>query len=80
MCVNCMYSRLVRALLFKKSEFFVNPTRMSPDVLISDFGLLKIKEPPSVAVCLMTGITTDCSIIYEGVTGCPDNKKQSTKF
>lgn len=75
MCVNCVYSRLVRALLFEKSGFFVNPARVSPDVLISDFGRLKIKEPSSVAVCLMTGIITDCSIISEGVTGGPDNEK-----
>ena len=53
---------------------FVNTARVSLDVLISDFGRLKVKEPPSVAVCIMTGIISDCSIVSEGFTG-PENEK-----
>ena len=54
---------------------FVNPARVNPDVLVSDFGRLKIKEPSSIAVCIMTGIITDCAIVSEGFTGGPDNEK-----
>ena len=68
-------SRLVRALLFKKSGIFVNPARAAPDVFIADYGHLKLKEPSSVAVCIMTGIVTECAIISEGSTGAPDNEK-----
>lgn len=75
MCVNYLCSRLVRALLFTKSGMFVNPARVNPDVLVSDFGRLKIKEPSSIAVCIMTGIITDCAIVSEGFTGGPDNEK-----
>ena len=71
--VTC--SRLVRALLFTKSGFFVNPARAAPDVFIAEHGRLKLKEPSSVAVCIMTGIVTDCAIISEGCTGGPDNEK-----
>ena len=75
MCVNYLCSRLVRALLFTKSGMFVNPARVNPDVLVSDFGRLKIKEHSSIAVCIMTGIITDCAIVSEGFTGGPDNEK-----
>jgi hypothetical protein len=67
-------SRLVRALLFTRSGFFVNPARVAPDVFEAD-GRLKLKEPSSIAVCLMTGIVSDCAIVSEGFTGGPDNEK-----
>jgi hypothetical protein len=73
--LTCLYSRLVRALLFTKSGFFVNPARASPDEFIADAGRLKVKEPSSIAVCIMTGIVTECAIISEGSTGGPDNAK-----
>jgi hypothetical protein len=68
-------SHLVRALLFTKSGFFVNPARVSPDVFVAEAGRLKVKDPSSMAVCIMTGIITECSIISEGTTGGPDNEK-----
>ncbi|KAF8800969.1 hypothetical protein BYT27DRAFT_7245428 [Phlegmacium glaucopus] len=68
-------SRLVRALLFTKSGFFVNPARASPNVFVADAGRLKLKEPSSVAVCIMTGIVTECAVISDGYTGGPDNEK-----
>jgi hypothetical protein len=73
-------SRLVRALLFKRSGIFVNPARVTPDVFVADHGRLKLKEPSSVAVCIMTGIVTDCAIISEGYTGGPDNEKTVHKI
>ena len=66
---------MVRALLFTKSGYFVNPARASPDVFIAEAGRLKLKEPSSVAVCIMTGIITECAIISEGYTGGPDSEK-----
>jgi hypothetical protein len=81
---QCTYSktcsRLLRALLFKQSGIFVNPARVTPDVFVADHGRLKIKEPSSVAVCIMTGIVTDCAIISEGFTGSPDNEKTVHKI
>ena len=68
-------SRLIRALLFTKSGVFVNPARVAPEVFFAETGRLKLKEPSSVAVCIMTGIVTDCAIISEGCTGGPDNEK-----
>jgi hypothetical protein len=47
---------------------------VAPDIFVSELGRLKIKEPSSMAVCLMTGIITDCAIVSEGFTG-PENKK-----
>ena len=73
--VNCLRSRLVRALVFTKSGIYVNPARVSPNVFVAEFGRLKLREPSSVAVCIMTGIITDCAIISEGITGGPDNEK-----
>lgn len=73
--LNNSRSRLVRALLFTRSGIFVNPARVAPDIFVADFGRLKLKEPSSVAVCLMTGIVSDCAIISEGCTGGPDNEK-----
>ena len=70
-----MCSHLVRAQLFTKSGIFVNPARVTPDVFVAEFGRLKLKESSSVAVCIMTGIITDCSIVSEAVTGGPDNEK-----
>ena len=75
MCVNCLRRCLIRALLFTRSGIFVNPARVSPDILVSEFGRLKFKEPPSIAVCIMSGIITDCSIISEGFTSGPENEK-----
>ena len=69
-----MHSRLIRALLFLKSGMFVNPAQAAPDVFFAEHGWLKLKDPASVAVCIMTGIVTDCAIISEGFTG-PDNEK-----
>ena len=74
------YSRLVRALLFTKAGIFVNPARVAPDVFVAESGRLKLKEPSSVAVCIMTGIVTDCAIISEGCTGGPDNEKTVHKI
>ena len=54
---------------------FVNMARVSPDVLVSEFGRLRIKEPPSVAICIMTGIITDCAIVSDGFAGGPENGK-----
>lgn len=68
-------SRLVRALLFTKSGFFVNPACASPDVFIAEAGRLRLKKPSSVAVCIMTAIITECAIISEGYTGGPDSEK-----
>jgi hypothetical protein len=76
--VTC--SRLIRALLFTKSGIFVNPARASPDVFIAEYGRLKLKEPVSVAVCIMTGIVTDCAIISEACAGGPDNEKSVHKI
>jgi hypothetical protein len=41
---------------------------VAPDVFEAD-GRLKLKEPSSIAMCLMTGI------VSEGFTGGPDNNK-----
>jgi hypothetical protein len=68
-------SRLVRALLFTKSGFFVNPARASPDDFVAEAGRLKVKDPSSMAVCIMTGIVTECALIGEGYTGGPENVK-----
>ena len=78
--LKCFCSRLLWALLFTKSGMFVNPARVSPDVLISDFGHLKIKKLLSMAVCLMTSIVTNCAIISDGLTGGPENKKTVHKI
>ena len=78
--LNSLHSRLLRALLFTKSGFFVNPARAAPDVFVAEYGRLKIKEPSSVAVCIMTGIVTDCAIVSEGCTGGPDNEKTVHKI
>jgi hypothetical protein len=75
-----LHSRLLRALLFTKSGIFVNPARAAPDVFVAEYGRLKLKEPSSVAVCIMTGIVTDCAIISEGCTGGPDNEKTVHKI
>ena len=53
---------------------FVNPAQAAPDVFFAEHGWLKLKDPASVAVCIMTGIVTDCAIISEGFTS-PDNEK-----
>jgi hypothetical protein len=68
-------SRLIRALLFTNSGIFVNPARVAPEVFIAESGRLKLKEPSSIAVCIMTGIVTDGAIISEGCTGGPENEK-----
>jgi hypothetical protein len=73
------YSLLVRALLFTKSGFFVNPARAPLDVFVEDGGRLKLKGPLSTAVCLMTGIITECCIISEGMSGPPDSVKSVHK-
>lgn len=73
-------SRLIRALLFTKSGIFVNSARACPDVFIAEYGRLKLKEPSSIAVCIMTGIVTDCAIISEACTGGPDNEKPVHKI
>ena len=44
---------------------FVNTACVSLDVLILEFGRLKVREPPSVVVCIMTGIITDCYIVSD---------------
>lgn len=49
-------------------------------MFVADFGRLKLKEPSSVAVCVMTGIVTDCAIISDGCTGGPDNEKAVHKI
>jgi hypothetical protein len=59
---------------------FVNPARVSPDVFVAEFGRLKLQEPSSMAVCIMTGIVTDCAIVSEGYTGGPDNEKTVHKI
>jgi hypothetical protein len=80
-CVlNNLRSRLIRALLFDKSGIYVNPARVTPDVFATEYGCLKLKEPSSVAVCIMMGIVTDCAIISEGYTGGPDNEKTVHKI
>ena len=48
---------------------------MSPNVFIAEAGCLKVKEPLSMAVCIMMGIITECAVISDGCTGGPDNKK-----
>jgi hypothetical protein len=85
--VSCLYSLLVsllvvflcsllvRALLFTRSGFFVNPARLSPDEFVEEGGRLKLREPSSTAVCLMTGVITECSVIAESLAGAPDNAK-----
>ena len=47
LCLNNSHSHLIQALLFTKSGFFVNLACASPNVFISDFGHLKIKESGS---------------------------------
>lgn len=66
---------LLRALLFTRSGFFVNPARTSPDSFVEEGGRLKLKDPLSTAVCLMTGIVTECCVISEGMSGPPDSAK-----
>ena len=68
-------SSLIRALLFTKSGYFVNLACASPNVFIAEAGCLKVKEPLSMAVCIMTGIITECAVISDGCTGGPDNEK-----
>lgn len=68
-------SILVRALIFTRSGFFVNPARASPDAFVEEGGRLKLKDPSTTAVCLMTGIVTECCIISEGMSGPPDSAK-----
>lgn len=54
---------------------------MAPDVFVAELGRLKLRETSStMAVCIMTGIVTDCSIIAEGWTGGPDNEKAVHKI
>ena len=53
---------------------------MAPEVFVAEFGRLKLKEPSSIAVCLMTGIVTECAIVSEGCTGGPDNEKAVHKI
>lgn len=77
---NNLRSRLVRALLFTKSGIFVNPARAAPDVFFAEHGRLRLKDPASIAVCIMTGIVTDCAIVSEGFTGGPDNEKPVHKI
>ena len=80
-CVlSSLYSCLLRALLFTKAGIFVNPARAAPDVFVAEGGRLKLKDPSSVAVCIMTGIITDCAIVSEGCTGSPDNEKTVHKI
>jgi hypothetical protein len=79
-CSITLRSRLVRALLFTKAGVFVNPARAAPDVFVAEGGRLKLKEPSSIAVCIMTGIVTDCAIIFEGTTGSPENEKTVHKL
>ena len=43
-------------------------------MFVAELGRLKLKETSSIAVCLMTGIVTECAIVSEGWTG-PDNEK-----
>lgn len=74
------HSCLLRALLFTKAGIFVNPARAAPDVFVAEGGRLKLKDPSSVAVCIMTGIVTDCAIVSEGCTGSPDNEKTVHKI
>jgi hypothetical protein len=59
---------------------FVNPARVTPEVFVADFGRLKLREPSSVAVCIMTGIVTECTIVSEGWSGGPDNEKAVHKI
>ena len=80
LCLNNSHSRLIRALLFTKSGFFVNPVHADLDMFVSEFGHLKIKEPSSIAMCIMTGIVTECAIISEGCMGRPDNEKAVHKI
>lgn len=66
---------LLQDLLFTRSGFFVNPARASPDLFVEEGGRLKLKDPLSMAVCLMTGIVTECCIVSEGMSGPPDSAK-----
>lgn len=67
--------QLLHALLFTKSSFFVNPAHASPNLFVAELGHLKLKDLLSVAVCIMTGIITECAIVSEGFSGLPDNVK-----
>ena len=78
--LNNSCSHLIRALLFMKSGYFVNPARVAPHVFVAEFGRLKLADPSSMAMCIMTGIVTDCSIVSEGCTGGPDNEKTVHKI
>jgi hypothetical protein len=69
------YSTLVRALLFMKSSFFINPACASPDLFVGEQGRLKLTKPSAVAVCTMMGILTECAIVSKGFTGSTDNIK-----
>jgi hypothetical protein len=68
-------SLLVRVLLFTCLGIFVNPAHLSPDEFVEEGGCLKLKHQSSTAVCLMTGVITECSIISESLAGAADNAK-----
>ena len=53
---------------------------MAPEVFVAELGRLKLKETSSIAVCVMTGIVTDCAIVSEGWTGGPDNERAVHKI
>ena len=59
---------------------FVNPACIMPEVFVADFGCLKLREPSSVAVCIMMGIVTECTIVSEGWSSGPDNEKAVHKI
>ena len=65
--------------MFTKSGFFVNPACAPLDVFVEDGGCLKWKGPLSTAVCLITGIITECCIISQGMSGPPDSVKSVHK-
>lgn len=59
----------MKGLVFEKSGFFVNTSRIHPNVLTVESRRLKIAGTNNYAVGIMLGVATECFLVNESTAG-----------
>ena len=67
-----MNRSFLHALLFVKSDFYVNTARINPDDLFVDNFRLRVREKKLLAINIMTGTVTE-SFLVEAAQAGPHN-------
>ena len=62
-------SSLIQGLVFNRSGFFVNTSRIDPKILRVDSRMLKMADSNEFAIGIMLGVVTECFLIAEGALG-----------